>query len=98
MLQGLLLMLSGASALFGGVFLIYYGIRLVIGQAKDRKMEAPTRARILAIIAIAYGIATIAGVGVEGASGPHTIWLATAVVAGVRSWTWRRRLQLDQAH
>ena len=97
MLEGLILLLSGAAALIGGVFLIYYGIRLAVGQVKNRKMEPATRARILAVVASAYVLATISGVVAKDASGTHLIWFATAVIAGVRGWTWRRRFLHKQS-
>jgi hypothetical protein len=88
--------LSGAAAFFGFVFLVYYCIRLAIGEARDRKIEAAERVRILAILATAYGMATILGLIVEPRPF-HATWLVFAVVAGVRCGVWRSRMRHEKA-
>jgi len=90
---------SGTAALIGFLFLAYYGVRLAVGLAKKRKPEPAARARILVIIATAYGLATIFGVlTLEGPSEfvVLTLWLATAVVAALRCRVWRQRLRQTQ--
>jgi len=91
--------LSGAAAFMGLAFLVYYGIRLAVRRAKKRPPDPATRARILLIIATAYGLATVLGVlTTEGPSGygALVLWLAIAVAAALRCRVWRQRLRQTQ--
>jgi len=93
---GLIQALSGLAALFGLGFLIYYGIRLSVSRSKDRQFAPVDRARILGIIATAYGTAMITGLFFDFST-VDAIWLAIAILAGVRSWIWRKRAGQEDA-
>lgn len=88
--------LSGAAALFGLGFLVYYSVRLSVAKARDRVFEPTDRVRTLALIATAYGMATLLGLVVEPGL-RNLIWLAIAALAGIRCGYWQRQKRLSQA-
>jgi hypothetical protein len=90
LVHGVRLFMSGAAAVFGTVFLVYYVIRLAVGKNRYRRMEPADRARILLMIAAAFGLATILGVG-AGLIPVNATWAAIAVAAALRGRKWRKQ-------
>jgi len=88
--------LSGAAAFVGLGFLVYFGVRLSVAEARDRIFDPADRVRILALIATAYGMATLLGLVVEPGL-RNVIWLAIAALAGIRCGYWRKQKHLIQA-